>query len=356
MRIRLKPAREQVIVITGASSGIGLATARLAALRGARLVLTARNEATLESIANDLRSRTEVEVVRADVGVEAEVNAVAEAARRRFGGFDTWVNNAGVSIYGEVTEVSVEDQRRLFETNFWGVVHGSRAALSVLRDRGGAIINIGSILSDRAIPLQGAYCASKHAVKGWTDTLRMELEHAEVPVSVTLIKPSAITTPYVEGAKNLMDEEPALPPPLYAPELVAEAILYAAENQTRDFVVGGGGYMIALMGNLMPRLTDRVMERTMWSIQKSGEDKEQRANNLYRPTSKGLARGGPHPGSGREVSLFSALQMHQRAVGLGLAGAAGLVGLLALAAEVMRPSTPARRFSRTVSRARRTWL
>jgi NAD(P)-dependent dehydrogenase (short-subunit alcohol dehydrogenase family) len=160
----------------------------------------------------------------ADVGREQDVRRIAEDTIRRFGGFDAWVNNAGVSIYGRLLDVSIEDQRKLFETNFWGVVYGSRVACDVMRRRGGALINIGGALSDRAIPLQGTYCASKHAVKAYTDALRMELEKEGAPISVTLIKPSAIDTPYKRHAKNYLLVEPDNPPPVYAPELVAEAI------------------------------------------------------------------------------------------------------------------------------------
>ena len=228
MGITLKPVEVQVIVITGATSGIGLVTARMAAKRGARLVLASRSEAALQKLAEEIKEANgEATYVVADVGDEADVLKIAATARERFGGFDTWVNNAGVSIYGKFEEVPLADQRRLFETNYWGVVYGSLAAVKQLRQRGGALINIGSALSDRAIPLQGAYCASKHAVKGFTDALRMELEHDGAPISVTLIKPAAIDTPYTEHAKNYLPVEPQNPPPVYAPDVVAEAILIA---------------------------------------------------------------------------------------------------------------------------------
>ena len=144
--------------------------------------------------------------VVADVSDESAIRRVAEDAVTRFGRIDTWINGAGVSVYGRLMDISLEDQRRLFDTNFWGVVIGSRVAVPYLRN-GGALINIGSVLSDRAIPLQGTYCASKHAVKGFTDSLRMELEHDRLPISVTLIKPYSIDTPYAEHAKNYLRHE-----------------------------------------------------------------------------------------------------------------------------------------------------
>jgi len=170
MTLMLKPLEVQVIVITGATSGIGLVTAREAAKRGARLVLASRSEDALKDLADEIKEAGgEATYVVADVGDEQDVQRIAAGARERFGGFATWINNAGVSIYGNLTEVPIDEQRRLFDTNYWGVVYGSLTAVQQLRQRGGALINVGSALSDRAIPLQGAYCASKHAVKGFTD-------------------------------------------------------------------------------------------------------------------------------------------------------------------------------------------
>src|SRR4051812_2722366 len=211
MTLRLKPLKEQILVITGASSGIGLTTARMAAARGVRgLVLAARSDDALHQLEQQINAggKTQAVAVPCDVADENAMRRVAEVARERFGGFDSWVNNAGVSVYGRLTEVSQDDHRRLFETNFWGVVHGSRIAIENMKERGGALVNIGSTLSERAIPLQGMYVASKHAVKGFTDALRMEVEEAKLPISVTLVKPAAIDTPYTQHAKNYMEDEP----------------------------------------------------------------------------------------------------------------------------------------------------
>jgi short-subunit dehydrogenase len=260
VNLRLKPLSRQVMVITGASSGIGLVTARMAAKEGARVVLAARNAHALHRLCREIEEPGgQALAVPTDVTHDNDVRRLCEAAVRRFGGFDTWVNNAGISIYGRIDEVSLEDQRQLFETNFWGLVYGSTIAIEHLRHRGGALINVGSVLSDRAIPLQGMYSASKHAVKAFTDALRMELEHDGVPVSVTLVKPSAINTPYTSHAKNYFSVEPQNPPPVYAPELVAKAILRAAQVPTRDVVIGGGGRAITMAGVYAPRLIDKVM-------------------------------------------------------------------------------------------------
>lgn len=233
----LKKLTDQVIVLTGATSGIGLVTARMAARQGATLVVAARNTDALKQLTEELERQgaTTVPVV-ADVGVERDCQCIADAAIERFGRIDTWINNAGVSIFGRHEEVTSRDNRQLFEINFWGVVYGSLAAVRCMKLHGGALINIGSGFADRAAPLQGMYSASKHAVKGFTDSLRMELEEERAPISVTLIKPSSVNSMLTEHAKNYQDVRPRLPPPLYAPETVAKAILHAAQRPQESFM------------------------------------------------------------------------------------------------------------------------
>lgn len=325
MAVRLKRLGEQVLVITGASSGIGLATARMAARRGARLVLNARNEEALRQICDEIKAAGgEAICVAGDVARLEDVRWLAAEAVRHFGGFDTWVNNAAVSIYGRVLDVTLEDHRRLFETNYWGLVHGSQVACEHLRRTGGALINVGSVLSDRAIPIQGTYCASKHAVKGYTDALRMELEEEGAPVSVTLIKPSAIDTPYIQHAKNYLPAEPLNPPPVYAPDTVAEAILHCAEHAERDVYVGAGGRVLSSLGDAAPRLTDRVMEATMFNLQHSDKPSPAgRTDSLHGPSEDGRERG-TYPGHVAESSLYTKASLHPVATGALLFGA-GLV-------------------------------
>lgn len=264
MSFRLKPIREQVIVVTGASSGIGLVTARLAAGRCGRLIVTGRNEDALRELAQEIQANEShggvATFVAADVADESALRRVAKEAVRRYGRIDTWINCAGVSTYGRVTEVPLADQRRLFDTNYWGVVNGSRIAVEHLRNRGGALINVGGALSGRAIPLQGVYSASKHAVKGFTDALRMEVEHDGLPISVTLVKPASVDTPHADHAANYVESEPHEFPPIYAPHIVAEAVLHCAEQPVRE-VFAGGGKLLAMAGGLLPRLADKIMER-----------------------------------------------------------------------------------------------
>jgi NAD(P)-dependent dehydrogenase (short-subunit alcohol dehydrogenase family) len=330
--IKLKPLSQQVMVITGGTSGIGLATARRAAERGARVVLCSRNELELKETVEQIeRSGGTARSVVADVSNPEDVERLATRAVEEFGGLDTWVNNAGVSFYGRLTEVAIEDMRQLFEVNFWGTVYGARAAVSRLRGSGGALINMGSIVSDRAVPLQGAYSASKHAVKGFTDALRMELEEEGVPISVTLIKPSAIDTPYFQHAKNYMEVQPKPPAPVYAPEVVANAVLRAAEHPVRDITIGGGGRLLTALGSAMPRLTDFYMERAMFSGQRTDTPSEGRTGNLFRPSGQeNLERGG-YTGHVMQSSLYTRAALSPAkallAAGLGLMVFAGIRSL-----------------------------
>lgn len=325
MKIRLKKVSNQVIVITGATSGIGLVTAREAARQGARLVLVARNEDALKQLCDELHAKgCAAEYVVADVGMEEDVRRVAQTAIARFGGFDTWVNNAGVSIFGRLEEVALEDQRRLFETNFWGVVHGSLVAVEHLKKRGGALINLGSEVSDRAVPLQGAYSASKHAVKGFTDSLRSELEEQGAPVSVTLIKPAAIDTMFVKHARNYMDVEPQLPAPIYAPEVVAEAILHAAEHPQRDVFVGGAARFVSSSAHFAPRLLDRIMSGLMFGQQRSRQPSlPGRQDSLHHPGPDLQERGGEQRHVS-ETSAYTRASLRPGAVTAIALGAAGV--------------------------------
>jgi short-subunit dehydrogenase len=339
--MKLKNLSAQTIVITGATSGIGLVTARMASARGANVVLVARSKPALEQLTSELRMNGgRAEFVVADVAKEEELRRAAEVARESFGGFDTWINDAAVLIYGRNQDVSREDQRRLFETDFWGVVDGSLIAVEQLKHRGGALINIGSEVSDHATPLQGIYVASKHAVKGFTDSLRIELEQQRAKVSVTLIKPAAIDTPIIAHAKNYMDREPDLPPPMYAPELVAKAILFAAEHPRRDMYVGGSAKLNAMATYYTPRLADKYTERfTFNRLQKDWPRLDKSQNNLYEPRGRLQERQGQRRRV-LESSAYTAATMHAKTT-LMIAGALGLIALAVLYRKDLRGYLPA---------------
>lgn len=331
--MKLKKVSEQTIVITGATSGIGLATARMAAKKGAKLVLIARNENALRELADEIKSNGGQAIYfAADVADETALREAADKATAEFGGFDTWVNNAGGSVYGRIMDVPTEDLRRLFETNLWGVVFGSRIAIEHLRNYGGALINVGSEVSEAVIPLQGMYSASKHAVKAFTEALRMELEADGFPISVTVIKPTAINTPFTENAKNYLPYEPQLPQPLYAPELVAEAILHCAENPVPEFYVGEMAKIHSTMATIMPRMSEKMNELTIDSSQNSGEPaKANRPDGLY-DTNSNLRERGDENRFTLEESVYQRAKIHPiltgaLAVGGGLAAAALIYSL-----------------------------
>jgi NAD(P)-dependent dehydrogenase (short-subunit alcohol dehydrogenase family) len=308
MRVKLKRVSDQVIVITGASSGIGLATARAAVRRGARVVVAARSERALSVLVAELGGgRGNAVAVVADVGVEADVERIADAAVQHFGGFDTWVNNAAGSVYGNCLDVTIDDMKRVIDTNFWGLVYGSRIACRHLRTRGGALINVGSEVSDRAVPLQGIYSASKHAVKGWTESLRAELEYEGAPISVSLIKPGPIDTPYAEHAKNYLDDAPVHVPPVYSPDSVVAAILHCASTPVRDMYVGSAAKLVATLNKVSPSLTDKLVENTVIPGTHSGKPRYER-DALHTP-SEDLRVHGRYEGLVRN-SLYTRASMH----------------------------------------------
>lgn len=325
MKIALKPLAEQVIVITGASSGVGLVTARMAAERGACVVLSARNTKDL-SIAVDhiVRAGGRATFFACDVSDPEQVAALAAHAIAHFGRIDTWVNNAAVALYGRLTRLPLRDMRRQFDVIYWGHVHGSLTALPYLSRQGGALINVASALADRAIPLQGNYCAAKHAIKAFTDCLRMELEADGVPVSLTLVKPGSIDTPLFQKARTYMGVEPQPVPPVFAPEATAEVILQCAQHPQRDVIVGGMGKVIS-MANMVPRVADRYMERNTFESQQSDIPiSETRPDNLYEHVpDDGGERGRNWEGRVVERSMYTASVLHPRKA-LAIAAAAGL--------------------------------
>ena len=292
--MKLRPLSQQVIVITGASSGIGLATAERAAREGARVVLAARSVAVLQRIASAIKSSGgNATAAPVDVSNSGQLEQVARLAVETYGRIDTWINNAGVSIYGRLDEVSDEDSRRLFDVNFWGVVYGSLTALRHLRTNphGGAIINVGSEVSEAVIPLQGMYSASKHAVKGFTDALRVEVEEVDkAPISITLVQPTAVDTPYPHHAKNYMNQEPKLPSPMIDPGDVSQAILGAATTPIRHVHVGMMSKINTAIARVAPALSDKL-SALQHDRQQYDEPPRDPEGTLYKPSDSGQTHG-----------------------------------------------------------------
>ncbi|WP_217429843.1 SDR family oxidoreductase [Sphingomonas bacterium] len=341
MNAKLKPLSAQVVVITGASSGIGLATARLAAKRDAKLVLVARSEGALRHLVEELRGTGgEAIHVVADVAREDDVHRIGQEAEAAFGRVDTWVNNAGIGLYGRLEETPVDDMRKQMETNYWGQVYGSLEAVKLLRRHGGgAIINVGSEVSERGIPLQGSYCATKHAVKGFTEALRMELEWDEAPISVTLVKPGQIDTPFPVNAKNHLSSEPQHVPPVYVPAVVAETILHAAVKPVRDVYAGGGAKGMAMMAHLAPGGIDRPMEKMVIPGTPSGRPPRRpiEQNGLDHPTER-LEERGNYEGHVMRTSLYTKAALNPLPTAAALIG----TGLALFAARKFLPHLPAK--------------
>jgi len=281
-----KPIAEQVVVITGASSGIGREAALLFGKAGASVVLTARNEDALHAVAGMIeQAGGRALVVPADVTDWEQVQQVAKSAVDTFGRIDTWINNAGISVYATAENTTVEEAHQVMHTNFMGMVHGVSAALPYMKRQGrGTIINVGSVESQRSLPLQSVYAASKHAVKGYTEALRLEQEAANSGIHVTLIMPAGINTPLFNHARSKLGVKPMPMPPVYTPELAASAIVNAAQSPQRDIYVGGAGFLFWLLQRLSPRLLDKMMitNKAMFRLQMTNEPDDGQ-DNLFQP-------------------------------------------------------------------------
>lgn len=328
-RHRYRKLDEQTLVITGATSGIGLATARRAMKSGARLVLAARNEEMLRQVCDEATAcGTRAVSVVADVGEEADVERIVDTAVRAFGGFDTWINNAGVVVFSELKDLPTEDHQRLFQTNYWGVVYGSHAAVRHFRERpdGGTLINVASINAEMPVPILGAYSASKAAVKAFSDVLRMELANEGAPVRLTVIKPSGIATPISEHGRTHMGERGKVMPPLYDPELVAATILNAAQRYVRAVTIGETGKASTLAWNTVPSIMSRVVGWALPKAQSTGNP-PMPTDNLHSAGEDGrVYLDDDHKGI--RTSLTTRARLYPGVtLGLGIAAAAGVLAL-----------------------------
>ncbi|MDP9273130.1 MAG: SDR family oxidoreductase [Chloroflexota bacterium] len=333
-----RPLNQQAIVITGASQGIGRETALQMATRGASVVLAARNEEALVELAKQVeRLGGQAETVVTDVAEHEQVAALAQRAIDRFGRIDTWVNNAAVSIYATVEQLEPEEMERLVRVNLLGQMYGARAAIPHMRRQGGGtIVNVGSALSDRAVPLQSAYVASKHGIAGFSEALRLELMHEETGIEVVLILPSSMNTPLFNFARSKMGVQPMPVPPVYEPRVVAEAICHAAEHGGREIVVGGWGKLLTVGQWLSPSLLDRYMLQgaRAWTQQKTDRPDDARDNLFEASTGSGSATGEFGEGS-KSTSLYTTyFELHPERKRVALA--ALLLGFLVLVRRIGR--------------------
>lgn len=278
--------RDQVIVITGASSGIGRATALKCAYAGAKVILAARTKASLDEVVEQIRlGGGSAYAIEVDVSDPAQVNNLVNEAIIAFGRIDTWVNNAAVALYGTVAETAIEEFERVIDVNFMGTYYCTKAVLPHMQRQGrGAIVNVGSVLSQRAVPLQAAYCASKFAVRGFTDALRMELMNDNADIHVSLVMPAAINTPFFTHARSRMGVRPQPFPPTYPVEQAADVIVHAIETHPREVVVGGAAILFTLMQRISPWITDRLMMANNLSIRLQQTDRADNGrDSLFTP-------------------------------------------------------------------------
>ncbi|HVL23643.1 MAG TPA: SDR family oxidoreductase [Thermomicrobiales bacterium] len=323
--IRLKPLRDQVVVILGASSGIGRATARQCAARGATVVVAARSEPGLVSLVAEIEAAGgRASHVVCDVTDFDQVVNVAGVAVARYGRIDTWVNAAAVGVYATFEDTSLAEFRRVMDVNLMGYVHGAKAALPHLRREGrGALIFISSIESTVAMPLQGAYATSKHAIQGMVETLRRELRAERVPVSVTSIKPAVINTPFFDNALSKVGYAPTAPPPAYHPAVVAACVCHAAEHPVRDLYPGGAGRVMTVLQLFAPRFLDAAIGRVGIPLQRTDEPDGRGA--LYEPRVEDDRVEGRISFHTFRLSPYTWLQTHPRGKALG-AVVAGVIG------------------------------
>ncbi|MGL4334579.1 MAG: SDR family oxidoreductase, partial [Lactococcus garvieae] len=271
--VHLKPIEQQVVVLVGASSGIGREAALQFAQRGAQVIVAARSEAGLLSLTEEIKcAGGEASYITADVSDFQQVKAIADKALERYGRIDTWVQAAGTGLVAPFKDITPEEFQRVIDVNLMGQVYGAMVALPHLKREGrGALIHISSMEGRRSLPLQSPYSSAKHGLEGFLESLRVELKHEGVPVSVTSILPSVIDTPFYNHARTKLGVKPTGIPPYYAPSLVAEAILYVAEHPTRDFIVGDVGRVLNILQKLSPTLVDNLLLLVGFSGQRTNE-------------------------------------------------------------------------------------
>jgi NAD(P)-dependent dehydrogenase (short-subunit alcohol dehydrogenase family) len=312
--VQLTPVAEQVVVVMGASSGIGRATALRFAEEGAKVVVAARGEPGLKSLVDEIEAvgGTATAVV-ADVADPAQCQAVADRAVAEYARLDTWVHMAGILLVAGFDDTTPEEFARVLQVNLLGQVHGAKAALPHLgRDGGGTFISMSSMGSQRGIPLQTAYCSSKHGIDGFLEALRVELQRDGIPVNVTQIMPGTINTPLFDNARTKTGFKPVAPPPAYPARLVAEAIVHAAAHPVRDLVVGGAAKTLITVEKVAPRLVDALLRRVGYEIHDTGERKPADApDNLDAPVTTNDTVEGTVGGVTLRHSAYTWLAMHK---------------------------------------------
>jgi NAD(P)-dependent dehydrogenase (short-subunit alcohol dehydrogenase family) len=325
---RKKPLSEQVVVVTGASSGLGRAVARLAGRRGANVVVTARNSEALDACVREIEAfGSEALAVPADCTVQDEVAQVVEQAVDRFGRIDTYVANAIVTVYAETYRYEPDELRRIMDVNFFGQVYGYWAVLPHLRESQGTFVSIQSALAYRGIPLQGGYCASKAALRNFFESARVELLKAGWGVDISVVHPAAINTPQFDRDRQKLGKQPQPVPPIYQPEPFADAVLHCCEHPIRELPVGWGAQKLMWGQKLSPRAGDLMLLRMGWKSQHTDEDKPlDSPDNLFRTLPGDPGAHGRFDGQSRTSTLWTSLRLRRWLVGAAVIGAAALAG------------------------------
>ena len=321
-------SRSPVVVVTGASAGVGRATARAFAARGYAVALLARGADGLEA------ARCEVEAaggqaiaLPTDVADPGQVEAAAAAIERELGPIDVWVNNAMVSVFSPVMQMTEDEFRRVTEVTYLGAVYGTLAALRRMVPRNtGTIVQVGSALAYRAIPLQSAYCAAKHALAGFTESLRTELLHDHSAVHLTIVQLPALNTPQFDWSRSRMPRQPQPVPPIFQPEVAAEAIVWAATHRRRELYVGWPTVKAILGDKIAPGLLDRYLAQLGYDVQQTDEPvSPERPDNLFAPVPGDHGAHGRFDASARSFSWQLWATTHRSVVLAGLATMASLL-------------------------------
>jgi NAD(P)-dependent dehydrogenase (short-subunit alcohol dehydrogenase family) len=323
----------QVVVVTGASAGVGRATVRRFARDGARIALLARGRERLEAAAREVEEAGgEALVLPTDVADADAVEAAATRTDEHFGPVDVWINNAMTSVFAEITDVSPAEFRRVMEVNYLGYVHGALSALRRMlpRDRG-RIVQVGSALAFRGIPLQAAYCASKHAIEGFNDSLRTELIHNESAVTIHSVHLPAMNTPQFDWVLSRLPNRAQPVPPIYQPEVAADAIHWAAHHDRAVLYVGMPTLKTVLGQRLAPRLLDHYLARAGYDGQQTDEPRTDETANLWEPAPGAFAARGRFDDRARDVSRQLWASQNRR--WLAVAGGAMLAAAGVLAAR-----------------------
>jgi short-subunit dehydrogenase len=325
------PDTSEVVVVTGASGGVGRATARKFGERGGQVGLLARGEDGLEGAKREVEAAGgEAVAVPTDVAEMEQVEDAADVVEDEFGPIDVWVNCAMVSVLSAVADTTAEEYRRVTEVTYLGYVHGTLTALERMEPRDeGAIVQVGSALAYRGIPLQSAYCASKHAVKGFTESLFTELIHEDSGVEVSMVQLPGLNTTQFTWIKSRLPNKPQPVPPFYQPEVAADAVVWAADHDRREVYVGRPTLKTVFGERLVPRFLDRYLARKGFGSQQTDEPEDpDRPNNLWDPVEGDRGAHGPYDGRAKSTSVQLWVTTHRKTVALGVAFLGVLLGYL----------------------------